>query len=167
MKMDVEYFRTLFDYCYWARDRVLKAMEGMSDEEYAKPNGFTYGSIRGILSHALGGEQLWLARFVGDDSAAIVSEADLPTLASLTQRWREEESKMRAFLGGLEEAALERDVTMRRRSGEELRLRLWQLLAHVANHTTQHRSEAAEALTMVGRSPGGLDYMGYVLEKGQ
>lgn len=165
--MDVDYFRTLYDYCYWARDRVLAATAGMSDDEYAKPNGFNYGSIRGILSHTLGGEQLWLARFTGDQATPMLAEADLPTLVALTDRWREEESKMRPFLAGLDEAALQRDVTMRRRSGEELRLRLWQLLAHVANHTTQHRSEAAEALTMVGRSPGGLDFMAYVLERGR
>jgi hypothetical protein len=31
------------------------------------------------------------------------------------------------------------------------------VLGHLANYGTQHRSEAAEALTMVGRSPGAPD----------
>lgn len=37
----------------------------------------------------------------------------------------------------------------------------WQALAHVVNHGTQHRSEAAALLTAVGRSPGDLDMFDY------
>jgi uncharacterized damage-inducible protein DinB len=44
-------------------------------------------------------------------------------------------------------------------------LPLWQLMAHIANHGTQHRSEAAEMLTQMGRSPGDLDLMQYLMAK--
>ena len=42
---------------------------------------------------------------------------------------------------------------------------IWQVLSHVANHGTQHRSEAAEMLTAIGRSPGELDLIFYLIEK--
>jgi uncharacterized damage-inducible protein DinB len=38
---------------------------------------------------------------------------------------------------------------------------MWQLLAHVLNHGTQHRSEAAALLTEAGRSPGDLDMVDF------
>jgi uncharacterized damage-inducible protein DinB len=38
------------------------------------------------------------------------------------------------------------------------------MLAHVANHGTQHRSEAAVILTTAGRSPGDLDMIFFAEE---
>jgi uncharacterized damage-inducible protein DinB len=37
----------------------------------------------------------------------------------------------------------------------------WQLMVHVVNHGTQHRSEAAALLTAEDRSPGELDLMDF------
>ena len=155
--MNPEYFRFLYDYNYWARDRLLAATEGMSEGEYASPNNFTYGSIRGICTHLLSAEAICLRRWKNDSSSPEITEASLPNLAALTALWREEEDKMRAFLAGLTEGTLQNDLVERRPSGQEKSYPLWQLMAHVVNHGTQHRSEAAEALTMIGRSPGNLD----------
>jgi uncharacterized damage-inducible protein DinB len=69
---------------------------------------------------------------------------------------------MRAYLATLTDAALAGDLVWRAADGDERRLsNLWLSLAHVVNHSTQHRSEAAEALTMIGRSPGDLDLGDY------
>ena len=38
---------------------------------------------------------------------------------------------------------------------------LWQTMVHVVNHGTQHRSEAAVLLTIMGRSPGDLDLIDF------
>ena len=38
---------------------------------------------------------------------------------------------------------------------------VWQMLAHVINHGTQHRSEAATILTGIGHSPGEIDMIFY------
>jgi hypothetical protein len=41
---------------------------------------------------------------------------------------------------------------------------IWQMLAHLVNHGTQHRSESALLLTQAGRSPGELDLIVYLEE---
>jgi uncharacterized damage-inducible protein DinB len=72
---------------------------------------------------------------------------------------------MRGYLAGVTEASLGEDFVLRHRNGEERRTPLWQVLVHVVNHGSQHRSEAAEALTMAGRSPGSLDFTTFLWER--
>jgi uncharacterized damage-inducible protein DinB len=163
--MTPDYFRTLFDYNYGARDRVLAAMADLSEAEYFRENGFTYRSIRGILTHCLDAEYGWRSRFEGQARTRVISEAEVSTPKLLETRWREDEAKMRTYLARLTDADLAGDLVWRATDGDVRRLpNLWLSLAHVVNHSTQHRSEAAEALTMIGRSPGDLDLGAYAAE---
>ncbi len=164
--MNTDYFRTLYDYGYWARDHLLTAMAGMSDEDFTPPNGFTYGSISGILDHTLRAETTCLTRRRRQKATSPGSEAGTPGVEGLAGRWRQQESEMRDFLAGLHDADLEVEFVTESRGGGEFRLPFWAYLAQVANHGTQHRSEAAEALTLVGRSPGDLHLIYYLRERG-
>lgn len=160
--MTPEYFRTLFDYNYWARDRVLGAAAGLSREAYEASNGFTYGSLRGILVHALSAEWIWRRRWQDGVSPARHLTADeVPTLPALRARWLQEEAQMRAFLDTLTQERLGAGLPYASTEGEAHSNILWHLMAHVINHSTSHRSEAAEALTMLGHSPGDLDMIQY------
>jgi uncharacterized damage-inducible protein DinB len=138
----------------------------MSEAEYAADNGFTYKSIRGILTHCLDGEYGWRCLLEGEAAPDTLAGAQFATPELLAARWREEEAKMRKYLAELSDEELAGDLVWQTTDGGERRLpNLWLSLAHVVNHSTQHRSEAAEALTMVGRSPGGLDLVVYSAER--
>ena len=164
--MDADYFRLLFEYTYWARDRVLAAAAGLTGAEFGKPNGFNYSSICGILAHCLDAEYGWRCRFDGEQDTGDITADQVPTLEALGQRWREEETKMRRYLDRLTDADVAGELVWSSSDGKEVRRGpLWLSLAHVVNHSTQHRSEAAEALTMVGRSPGDLDLGLYYRER--
>lgn len=162
--MDADFYRMLFDYNYWARDRLLAAAAGISDDEYARPNGFTHSSIRGILTHMLNAEVIWLARWRQEAPNRVTGD-QLPGVEALRQRWLDEESRVRAFLATLSDEHIAQEIVSRASDGEEFRRPLWEDLLHVAIHSIQHRSEAAEALTMVGRSPGELDIKEYLAER--
>jgi uncharacterized damage-inducible protein DinB len=166
-----DYMRTLFDALYWARDRVLAAADGMTEEEYARDYGLTYKSLRGILTHALDAENLYFLRASGvptppdRESPEAISEKNLPTVEALKARWLEVEQNARAYLEAVTDADLDADVTFFRRDGLEMRQPRWQLLTSALQHSIQHRSEAAELLTMAGRSPGDLDFVLYLNAK--
>jgi len=162
MMVSADYVRVLFDYNYWAWDRVLARAKLLSPEEYERDVGFTYGGLRGILVHALWAEAVWRARWMGEAPVAPFTAADLPAFADLVSAWGREESSMRRFLGGLTDERVAQPLEYRStRTGMTYNEPLWQQMAHVANHGTQHRSEAAEVLTMLGRSPGDLDMLDF------
>ena len=71
---------------------------------------------------------------------------------ALRAAWDDEWVAMDGWLARLDDATM----TM-----AEDGITLWQALAHVVNHGTQHRSEAAALLTSAGHSPGDLDMIDY------
>ena len=84
---------------------------------------------------------------------------------ALRARWREEETAIRDFVVKLTEPDLAHIIKYTQMRGGEGAEPLWQLMAHVVNHGTQHRTEAAALLTEYGHSPGDLDFIVFVRER--
>ena len=162
-----EYIRTLFDFLYWTNHHLFDAGEGIPDDEYGRDNGFAYKSIRRILTHALDAEVMFMSRLTGRTLPAIgspdaIDETNLPTFNALRKRWAAEEAVTRDYMETLTPSDFDGSVTFTRRDGSEGTLPRWQILSIVYQHTLQHRSEAAEALSLIGRSPGSLDFSRYL-----
>jgi uncharacterized damage-inducible protein DinB len=136
----------------------------LTAEQYAAAvPGLSHGSIRATLVHTLAAEQIWRRRCLeGFSPMSLLREADYPTLEGLRALWAEEEAAMRAGLARLTEEAPARRVDYRTTNGTPMAETLWHLLAHLVNHGTQHRAEAAVALTALGRSPGDVDLIIYL-----
>jgi uncharacterized damage-inducible protein DinB len=160
--MDAHFFRSLVDYNYWARDKLLAAVAQVPEHDYLAARPMDYGSIHGTLAHALGGEIVWRARWEGVSLPRIPDRSDFAGLGELTARWREEEATIRGFLARSDDATLMTTVVAYRNiAGESLSRLWWQTLVHLINHGTHHRSEVAAAITQLGHSPGDLDMMVY------
>ena len=71
---------------------------------------------------------------------------------SWCEAWQAEWVLLDGYLAGLADDDLDRDL-----DGTPL----WQTMAHLVNHGTQHRSEAAALLTAFGLSPGDLDLIDF------
>jgi uncharacterized damage-inducible protein DinB len=122
----------------------------------------------GDLAHVLGAEITWRMRMQeGVSPNRLAAAGDFPSLEALTARWREEESKMQAFVDSLRDEDLNRWVEFVRTSGEPQGSTLWKALIHVVNHGTQFRGEAGAALAGFGHSPGDLDLILYLRESDQ
>lgn len=160
----LEYINKIYAYTFWGNQRILKACEQLSQDQLDAPTRNGYANLRATLVHLLQGHWIWLSRWQGISPKIALDPRDFPTLASIQARWQEEEEQTRAFLASLTEDDLQRKLHYENLKGATLALPLWQSLIHVANHSTQHRSEIAFMLTALDRSPGDLDMSIYFLQ---
>ena len=140
--------RDLFDYDRWATERLLAAVDGIDDEMWSRAEVVDERGLGGILVHMFGAYQRWLHGLMEDGTEHHPESEPLPAPAELRRRWETEWATMADFLATRDAAWLARD---------DEGVRFDWMLRHLANHDTQHRSEAAVLLTQAGRSPGDLD----------
>jgi len=163
--MRVQEVLTLYEYNYWASERILAAAERVSQEQWSAPSPHSFGSLRRTLLHTLDTEFGWRMRCQHNQSTPDLSEADFPALDMMKQRWQDEETAMREYLASLQDDDLNGLLRYTTDEGEKRERVLWHCLLHIVNHGTQHRSEAAALLTEYGSSPGDLDFTVFLNEK--
>jgi len=150
---------TLYKYNQWANAKILDAAARVTQEQYLAPASFPHGGLRGTLVHALFAEWIWRKRWEGTSPTIRFKPEEFPTLETLRARWLEEEKQLMDFVENLTDERLNSPFHYSSTKGEPFSRILWQAMAHVVNHGTQHRSEAAALLTDFGHSPGDLDFI--------
>ena len=155
--MQPDDIRFLYAYDRWATRRVLAVLDDLDPEVWSRPNVVGERGLGGILVHHLGATQRWRIGFEsqGEDEGPSPELEPLPDVAELRRRWDAEWAATDAWLPTLSEGFLAHVFDG---------VPVWQMLAHVVNHGTQHRSEAAALLTAESRSPGELDLINYAEE---
>ncbi|MGH2460779.1 MAG: DinB family protein [Chloroflexota bacterium] len=156
--------RALYGYNTWATERLLEVAAGLTSEQWLAPGNAGRGSVRDTLVHQISAQRSWLGWWAGTVSADQRSQlrldpAAFPDLPAVRAIWSETDQATRDFFDGLTDADLSRVYRTTTSDGRAFRLPLWQMMAHVANHGTQHRSEVAAMLTGFDRSPGDLDML--------
>ena len=153
----------LYKYNQWANAKILNAAAKVSQEQYLAHASFPHGGLRGTLVHALFAEWIWRNRWEGMSPMHRLKPEDFPTFESLFARWLDEEKQLMDFAEGLTDENLNNRFSYTNTSGKPFTKILWQAMAHLVNHGTQHRTEAAAILTDFGHSPGDIDLI-YFLE---
>ncbi len=161
--MEKHEIQLLIDYNCWANARILRTTAQIAPEQFTAPFAVSFGSLRGTLVHILGAEIVWRLRIEADNAPYfMIGESEFPALVDLRRRWTAEEAALRAFLSSLDEDGADQVIQYKNSRGIAMQNPLWQILAHVVNHGTQFRSEAAVILTQLGHSPGDLDLIYYI-----
>ena len=151
--MNLQDLKVMLTYNYWSRDRLFKAVERLSAEQYTKDLGSSFPSIRDTLVHTYSAEWIWYSRWQGASPAAMLRPEAFPDLTALRNAWDEHKLKMRSFLDGLGEEGIRQVIDYRYLTGQAGRQAFWQMLQHVVNHGSYHRGQITTMLRQLSVAP--------------
>ena len=148
----------LFSHNYWARDRQLGACAALTEEQFLRPLGNSFPSLRDTLAHLLAVEWLWLERWRGR-SPRLLPAQEFPTCAAVRERWEAVEQEMRQYLATLPAEALDQPVTCTSTRGNTWTYPLWRFMAHFLEHQAYHRGQVTALLRQLGVQPPPVDFL--------
>jgi uncharacterized damage-inducible protein DinB len=164
--MNLQDLRTLLDFHYWARDRILAAAEALTPEQYTRDLGSSFRSVRDTLVHLLSAEWNWYQRWQGTSPTSMLNPESYPDLPALRSAWADQEAKMRTYLDSLGEDGIARVMEYKMLDGRPGASVFSQMLQHVVNHGTYHRGQVTTMLRQLGARPArSVDLIAYYREK--
>lgn len=163
--MTPELTRQLFDYNHWANNRALDASAQLSDEQFVKPLGSSFSSVRDTLCHICAGEWIWLERFLDHTPTGFPDDSNIQTVAALREHWQPQAERLFVYVNGLTQAELDRVFEYKTLNFGMYKNPLWQSLQHLANHGTYHRGQVATLLRQLGAKPILTDLMHFYRER--
>ena len=90
--------KTLIDYLYWRRDRVLAGADALGPEAFVATAGAASRDLRGTLVHELDVERSWRLRLAGAPDAdwdQTLQDGEYPAVEALREAWDRDEAEMR------------------------------------------------------------------------
>ena len=160
-----ELLRFLFQYNAWADRRLLDACGSLTNEQFTRNLGSSFGSVRDTIVHLYGAEWVWNERFQGNSPFALVSGAGYPDLASIRAKLEEMDQYYIDYVSKLTQQDLDRVICYKGFTGEEFSNPLWQSLHQLTNHASYHRGQVVTMLRQLGVKPVSTDLIGYYREQ--
>jgi len=155
----------LYEFNAWANRRMLGAVAAVKQEEFLRPMGSSFGSLRDTTAHIYGAECVWLERFQGRSPASLPDGAEFQDVASLREKWAELETRLHKFAGSLTQDDLNRVLEYKTLKFGAYSNPLWRSMQHVVNHGTYHRGQITTLLRQLGAQPVLTDLMHYYRER--
>lgn len=163
--MNTKDIQLLYKYNSWANTRILNTASKVTQEQFTAPSSHPHNDLRHTLTHTLFAEWLWRNRWMGQSQPVPFLSEDFLNFTALKARWVEEDKALDEFVASLTDEKLNSTFQYKTIKGIAYENILWQVMVHVVNHGTQHRSEAAAILTELGHSPGDIDLIFFLREQ--
>jgi len=151
--MTLQDLQTLVDYHYWARDRLLAALEPLTPEQYNRDLANSFRSIRETVTHVYAAEWAWYERWKGQSPTALLPADRFADLAALRAAWTDQERNLRAYIDRLGDGGVSRIIEYKLLSGQAGASPIWQMVQHVVNHASYHRGQITTMLRQIGAEP--------------
>jgi len=140
--MTPEAIRKIFDYTYWAFERVWDCICQMTDEQFTQELGYSWGSIRNHVIHMISSHRRWVDRLTGEEVLPHLDFNNYSTRSVVKPLWDEARAEFLDYVYSLDQVQLDEVVRYEIASrGVVSNSQRWEVFLHLANHATDHRSQ--------------------------
>lgn len=157
--ISVEACRYLVGYHYWASHRLLDALGGLTDEQFAREVGGGWPSIRKTLNHLIECEGYFLY-ILGQEEPPQLTAEDPEDAAAARRLWGAREALITAYAERLDAPGR----PFRDPRGFQTSPGL--VLVQMVNHGTHHRGQITTMVRLVGAVPPPMDLLTYAVPEG-
>ena len=160
--MNADAFRHFYDYHFTENRKIWDTyITSLSPEQFTQAVNYSHGSVRDQIVHLMSVDDAWFSQLRGVENPQPIERAQIDDRQTLRAHWDKVEQSMRAYLAELRDDRLfDRPFD----EGEDKDLILWQVLLHVVNHGTDHRSQLLRILNDLGVKTTSHDYIFYVYD---
>lgn len=163
--MNNEDFCLLYDFNAWANQRTLDVCAALTPEQFTRDLASSFGSVRDTLAHIYGAQWIWLERWHGRVPTGLPSAADFPDFETVQRRFAEIDRNLVDYAASLTTDDIQRVVDFKTLAGVPISQPLWQMLQHVANHSTYHRGQVTTMLRQLGAKAASTDLIYFYRER--
>jgi uncharacterized damage-inducible protein DinB len=153
MKLDL--MKTFTEYHIEMTSRVWTSIDHITDEQFLADDAYSRGSIRNLMVHLTNTDSDWLAGLKNipeNEDAPRKTYEEYPDRASVRTYWEETARDVKEYIEGLAESELDEQPM----DIPDLR---WQVLLHMINHGTDHRSTILQRLHEFGAPTFDQDFI--------
>lgn len=160
--MNADAFRHFYNY-HFAENRKIwdTYITPLPYAQFVQNTDYSVGSVRNQIVHLMNVDEVWFSALRDVEFPESYNPSDFDDRKIIRAHWDEVEQNMRDYLAKLQDDRLfEKPFA----DGEDKDLILWQVLLHVVNHGTDHRSQLLRLLNDLGVKTTSQDYIFYVYD---
>ena len=147
--MNREELIKIFDYNYWAFERVWECISQISDEQFVHEIDYSTGSIHSMVVHMMIGNRNWMSWLQGTAMPLRLVSEDFDSLSKTKAKWDELRKEFVDCLNSFGQGQLDERVTWELLSqGLKSTSTRSEILLHLANHGTDHRAQILAVLNL-------------------
>ena len=153
--LSVDLFKTFIEYHNDMSRRVWESIDQITEEQFVADDAYSRGSIRNLMVHLSNTDSNWLAGLKNipeEEDVPKKNYVDDPDRTSVRAFWNATTKDLEDYAETLTEAKLGENPM-------DIQNPRWQVLLHMINHGTDHRSTVLQRLHEFGAPTFDQDFI--------
>jgi uncharacterized damage-inducible protein DinB len=150
--MELELIKTFIEYHIDMNRRVWDSIDQISEEQFLADDAYSRGSIRNLMVHLASTDRRWLGGLKNLGDAGLLKFEDYATRAEARQLFEQVVNDLREYTNSLTADELDQNPI-------DLVYPRWQVILHIINHGTDHRSTVLQRLHEFGAPTFDQDFI--------